>query len=74
MKGLVLLCPVLKSGNQRVRKLVAKGVKSSYKTRQNEMQKTPFQFTAFGESVKSKTEKQSYRLWNYWPKVSLMNK
>jgi hypothetical protein len=48
MKGLVLLCPVLKSGNQRVRKLVAKGVKSSYKTRQNEMQKTPFYLPIHG--------------------------
>ena len=42
MKGLVFIYSVLNVGNQRVMKLVAKGIKSSYKTRQNGMQKIPF--------------------------------
>lgn len=48
MKGLCSLCPVLNAGNQRVRKQIVKGVKSSYKTRQNGMQKMPFYLSIYG--------------------------
>ena len=55
-------------------KLIAKGIKSSYKTRQNGMQKMPFYISICGilEISKDQTEKQLFRLWNYRPKVLLV--
>ena len=48
MKGLVFIYSVLKAGNQRVMKLVVKGIKSSYKTWQNGMQKMAFYLSICG--------------------------
>lgn len=75
MKGLVFLYCILNAGNQQVMKLIAKGIKSHHKTRQNVMQKMPFYLPICGilEISKDQTEKQLFRLWNYRPKVSLMN-
>ena len=42
MKGLDFIYSVLKAENQRVRKQVVKGIRLSYKTRQNGMQKMVF--------------------------------
>lgn len=48
MKGFDFLCSVLNAGNQQVRKQVVKGIKSSYKTRQNRIQKMPFYLSICG--------------------------
>jgi len=48
MKGLDFLYCILNTGNQQVMKLIAKGIKSHHKTRQNVMQKMSFYFPICG--------------------------
>ena len=48
MTGLDLFRCILKVENQRVKKLVVKGIQSHHKTRQNGMQKMPFYLSICG--------------------------